>query len=165
VKLKSEVLNLRSELNSVKEIMKILREDQNHLFSKVVNIENMTVKSENLIISSTVKPKNKDHHLINWKLESSSKRQSKSRTTMMQQFKIPLIVSRYAILENLQDMNQVPNSFNTKTNPKINKTKTTKKTSNVLIIGDSHTRGCTSNLLNYYGESLKTTKYYSNCQE
>ena len=77
MKLKSEVLNLKSELNSVKEIMKILREDQNHLFSKVVNIKNMTVKSENLIISSTVKPKNKEDHLINWKSESSSKRQSK----------------------------------------------------------------------------------------
>ena len=49
VKLKSEVPNLKSELNSVKEIMKILKEDQDHL-SKVVNIENTTVKSGNPIL-------------------------------------------------------------------------------------------------------------------
>jgi hypothetical protein len=35
------------------------------------------------------------------------------------------------------------------------KTKGLSKTNNVLIIGDSHARGCAANLLNYHGEPFE----------
>jgi hypothetical protein len=49
-------------------------------------------------------------------------------------------------------MHITTNASNIKTKPKINITKTSKRTSKVLITGDSHKGGCASNLLNSYDE-------------
>jgi hypothetical protein len=47
MELKSEVLSVKCELNSVIEIMKILKEDQDKLLSQVLSIVNTTVNSGN----------------------------------------------------------------------------------------------------------------------
>jgi hypothetical protein len=159
--MKSELLSVKCELNSVIEIMRIFKEDQDKLLSKVVNIESRTVSSSNK--SNAVI---KEDSRSNWKLESSSKRLSKNQPSPMQQFKIPLIVNRYAVLENLHERYQVPTSSCTKAKPNANitkptpnktkiKTKASSRTRKIVICGDSHARGCASNLLNLHGDSFE----------
>ena len=157
MEMKSELLSVKCELNSVIEIMKILKEDQDQLLSKVVNIENRTVNS-----GKTINAVNNENSRSNWKSESLSKRLTKNRPSPMQQFKIPLIVNCYAVLENLHESNKVPISSCTKikpytntTKPKPNKTKASTRTRKIVICGDSHARGGASNLLNLYGESFE----------
>jgi lysophospholipase L1-like esterase len=157
MEMKNELLNVKCELNSMIEIMKILKEDHDQLLSRVVNIENRTVNSRN----TTNAVDNEDSRSY-WKSESSSKRLAKNRSSPMQQFKIPLIVNRYAVLENLHEVNQAPTSscskikLKTKTiEPKSNKTKALTRTQKIVICGDSHARGCASNLLNRHGESFE----------
>jgi hypothetical protein len=67
MELKSEVLSVKCELNSVIEIMKILKENQDKLLSQVLSIVNTTVYSGNTNAAS-----NEDSR-SNWKSESFSK--------------------------------------------------------------------------------------------
>lgn len=133
--------------------MKILKENQDQLSSRVVNIENTSGKKGTIMTNTN----SKGYYQNNWKILSPNKQHANNQTSLLQQFKIPLIVNHYTVLENLQEENQVLFSSNTKFKPSARKAKDLLKTSKVLIIGDSHARGCAANLLNCHGESFEVT--------
>jgi hypothetical protein len=69
------------------------------------------------------------------------------------------VVNRYAILENLQEVNQASHQQyrNQYTNVKktISKAEPRSKLNKILIIGDSHARNCAENLLHKHRESFE----------
>ena len=62
-------------------------------------------------------------HLTDWKTVSYNKRHVNIDTVPPQQFKIPTVVNRYAILESLQEEKQAPYYHNIKHKPNAKKTK------------------------------------------
>jgi hypothetical protein len=152
-KLKNELERVDSELKSVVEIVKILKEDQHHLSLRVDHIECTTEKKANTETNAN----SNVLRSTDWKMVSCSKRHANIDTVLPQKFKIPTVVNRYAILESLQEENQVPYYHNINQNPTAKKTKTKarSKTNKVLIIRDSHARGCAANLLREHGEAFE----------
>jgi hypothetical protein len=88
----------------------------------------------------------------------NSKRSTNFITEQQQEYKIPTVINRYAILESLHEDNQVIHYHNTSqfVNEMETRTKIEQRTkvNKVIIIGDSHARGCAVNLLYEYNETL-----------
>jgi hypothetical protein len=68
-----------------------------------------------------------------------------------------MVVNRYTILENLKEENLAPYYHNMKRKPKVKQLQIMARsaTNKVSIIGDSHARGCATNLLHEYVKSFE----------
>jgi predicted phosphodiesterase len=67
------------------------------------------------------------------------------------------VVNRFAALDNLKEDNSVPQCQNLKMKPTVKKltTKVHSTKKKVMIIGDSHVRGCAANLIHECGKSFE----------
>jgi hypothetical protein len=106
-------------------------------------------------INSKVIPSN------DWKTVSNSKRSTNSVTVQQQEYKVPSVINCYAVLENLNEDNQVSDHHHHYriqfVNVKRNKTRFEQrpKINKVLILGDIHAKGCAVNLLREHSETLE----------
>jgi hypothetical protein len=120
VKLKAELQRVVSELKSVVEIKKGLKEDQEQLSRSVDSIECRSVN----ILNTVCKAGSNAVCLIDWKTVSQHKIHAKINKNP-HQFKIPGVVNSFAVLDNLKEDNSVPQCQNFKVKPMIKKLKST----------------------------------------
>jgi hypothetical protein len=94
--------------------------------------------------------------LTDWKTVSKHKRHAKIYTNPHQEFKIPMVVNHFAVLDNLKGDNSVPQCQNFKLKPIVKKLKSKVQLAmkKGLIIGDSHARGA-ANLIQECGKSFE----------
>jgi isocitrate lyase len=153
VELRKVISELKSELKSAVEIAKVLKEDQEQLSRKVNSIECSSVN----MVNTVSKAGSNAVRLTGWKTVSRHKRRAKIDTDSYQQLKIPTVVNCFAALDNLKEGNSVPQCQNLKLKPTVKKltTKVHSAKKKVMIIGDSHARGCAANLIHECGKSFE----------
>jgi hypothetical protein len=144
-------------VKTLEEIVKIMKEDQDHIWVRLGNTECLTEKRVNSVtnINSKVIPSN------DWKTVSNRKRSTNSVLVQQQEFRIPTVINRYAVLENLHEENQALQHQHRNQFVNVKKTKTRMeqppKSNKVPIIGDSHARGCAGNLLREHSKTFEVT--------
>ena len=162
LKYKSELEELTQEILSAKKIIQLLQEDRN-TYKEPTTIR-MSDEKEITHVSN--------NSSSNWKLVMDKSRKIKrlNRNTH-DQFPIPVIpiTNRYNSLYNLQNdtefLSDIPNyhteGHNIKKNPTLNQRKArrtpTRKQRKILLIGDSHMRGCASELGKYLGPEYRVS--------
>jgi hypothetical protein len=99
VKLKDEMQRVVSEIKSVVERVKILKEDQEQLSGRADNSECPSVKKINTVNNAS----NNAVCLTDWKTVSQYQRHAKINIVPHQQFKIPKVVNHYAILDKFKE--------------------------------------------------------------
>jgi hypothetical protein len=102
-KVKNDLQKLQTDVKTLEEIVKIMKEDQTYLLARLDANECRTGKRENSVTNrnSKVIPPN------NWKTVSNSKRSTKPVPVKQQEFRIPTVINQYTILENLHEENKV----------------------------------------------------------
>jgi hypothetical protein len=79
-----------------------MKEDQDYILARLDSTECLSEKRVNSVTN-----RNSKVILSNdWKTVSNSKRSTNSVPVQQQEFRIPTVISRYAILENLYEENQ-----------------------------------------------------------
>jgi hypothetical protein len=101
-KVKNDLQRIKTDVKTLEEIVKIMKEDQDHILVRLDNIECLTEKRVNTVtnINSKIIPSN------DWKTVSNRKKSTNSVLVQQQEFRIPTVINRYAILENFHEENQ-----------------------------------------------------------
>jgi hypothetical protein len=118
-KVKNDLQKLQMDVKTLEEIVKIMKEDRAYLLARLDTNECGTGKRVNSVTNrnSKVIPPN------DWKTISNSKRSTKPVPVKQQEFRIPTVINRYTILENLQEENQFLNQHHRNQLVKVKKTK------------------------------------------
>ena len=154
LKYKSELEEMTVELITARKIIQLLQEDLN------------TYKDPTP--PSTFYERSKSHgnsKLTNkWETVTDKSRNSSRITHDQQPIPVIPITNRYHALHNLQNdvespSNLVNHRFKMNVSSKQNKTSSSpkRKTKRILLIGDSHMRGCASELRKYLGPEYEVT--------
>ncbi|PNF38959.1 hypothetical protein B7P43_G06603, partial [Cryptotermes secundus] len=153
VELRDELQRVRCELKSVMEIMKVLKEDQEQFSCRV---DSVIPKPANKI-NSTSTTSCDAFYSSDWNIVPHGKSHPKIDTITPQQFKIPIVVNRYVMAENIDDDILAPSFCNIERKPKVKHVKSNvrRASKKIMIIGDSHIRGCAANLLHMSDESFE----------
>jgi hypothetical protein len=148
---KNDLQRIKTDVKTLEEIVKIMKEDQDHILVRLDNTECLVYSVPN--INSKVIPSN------DWKTVSNRKRSTNSVLVQQQEFWIPTVINRYAVLENFHEENQALQHQHRNQFVNVKKTKTRMeqrpKSNKVLIIGDSHARGCAGFLLRERSKILR----------
>jgi hypothetical protein len=119
LELKSVVEDTILEIKSVVEMVKVLKEDQKQLSCRVDNIECSSVNMPN-----TVSKAGSNAVCLTDRITVSQyKRHAKINTNPHQQFKIPMVVNHFTVLDNLKEDNSVPQCQNFKLKLTVKKLK------------------------------------------
>jgi hypothetical protein len=157
VLMKAELVNVKQELNSFKEIVKVLQEELHQL--------NHSSQPASCIESdhNTEEKSQPDPVGNNWTTSSSNKR-NKHRPTINDHRQIPTLTSnKFAALTNLQIDHVFSDSIPQEKNHKKNRCsgqrrKTTNEVNHkILVVGDSHCRGIAAELNHCLGSTHKVT--------
>jgi hypothetical protein len=147
--MKSELLKLRNELISMQLIVKLLQEESDNRSSAQGNIHNLTNSVEDEMNQRQLPSAENS-----WKLKQAQNKRNTTnltkKTPILNQQKIPVVTTsnRYEQLPKYQGRSEV-----NKTKDLRRCTRRVLVTSRILIIGDSHVRGCSEKLMNSLGKA------------
>ena len=154
-------LNMKRELQEMHEELRSTR-----LIIKLLQTEGNIVNTNNIAINQEMDHNARNNNSNEWKLVSASKVGANRTIPVQQPQPIPTIINRYKALDNLhihpqthqqsehanalptdkKECDRVTNSIcatqQTKRRYKYNKKTSAKKRNKIIIIGDSHARGC-----------------------
>jgi hypothetical protein len=164
--LKLKLHEVSSELNSAREIIKILQEQESSI-QRSLEKPQVPQKNPEERQASTEDP------YTTWTNRLPGRKFTRRNVGRPKQEVFPIHVNRYNILRTLIEPQTVdlPSTHKTKTTTKINSEKSNKKCSancrkcknkwKIIIIGDSHAKGCAANIKQSLGKTAVVTGYVS----
>ena len=161
--LKLKLQEVSSELSSACEVIKILQEEEN---SAQRTPEKPCVPQ----LNREVKQASTEDSYTNWTVRKPGRKCAKRNYVQPRQVVFPIHANRYNALCTLIEPQivNVPTPHNTMTtinkNSEINRKKCNTRHSNtqkIIIIGDSHAKGCAANIKHILGKTAVVTGYVS----